>query len=48
MHYSRGELKVMARILARHELEFDYLHKKHTSTIRNLWAAVAAYRQKEV
>lgn len=48
MHYSRGELKVMARILARHEEEFDYLHKKHTSTINNLWAAVETYRLSKV
>lgn len=48
MHYSRGELKVISRILARHEEEFDYLHKKHTSTIGNLWAAVESYRSSKV
>lgn len=48
MHYSRGELKVIARILARHEEEFDYLHKKHTSTIRSLWTAVESYRSSKV
>ena len=48
MHYSQGELKVMARILARHEVEFEYLHKKHASTIANLWAAVETYREGKV
>lgn len=48
MHYSRGELKAMARILARHEEEFEYFHKKHASTINNLWAAVESYRENKV
>jgi hypothetical protein len=48
MHYSRGELKIIARILARHEAEFDYLHKKHESTIGNIWDAVQNYRSEKV
>jgi hypothetical protein len=48
MHYSRGELKIIARILARHASEFDYLHKKHESTIGNIWDAVQNYRSLKV
>ena len=48
MHYSRGELKIIARILARHEADFDYFHKKHESTIGNIWDAVQNYRAAKV
>lgn len=48
MHYSRGELKIIARILARHEADFDYFHKKHESTIGNIWDAVQNYREGKV
>lgn len=48
MHYSRGELRIIARILARHEADFDYFHKKHESTIGNIWDAVQSYRSGKV
>jgi hypothetical protein len=47
-HYSRGELRIIARILARHAHEFDYLHKRHESTIGNIWDAVQNYREGKV
>jgi hypothetical protein len=47
-HYSKGELKIIARILARHEQEFDYFHKKHEHTINNIWDAVQNYRAGKV
>jgi len=48
MHYSRGELKIIARVLARHATDFDYFHKKHESTIGNIWDAVQNYRAGKV
>lgn len=47
-HYSRGELKIIARALARHAEDFDYLHKRHESTIGNIWDAVQNYRAAKV
>ena len=45
MHYSRGELKIIARLLAQHERDFDYLHKSHEFTINNIRDAVEKYRE---
>lgn len=42
--YSRGELEVMARIIAAHEQEFNYLVSHHNPVIETLQQAVSAYR----
>lgn len=43
-HYSRGELEVIRREIARHEREFTYYSVKHESTVHMLWQAMQAYR----
>jgi len=42
--YSRGELEVMARIIAQHEQEFNYLVSNHNPVVETLQQAVSAYR----
>lgn len=47
LHYSEGELKLIASILAEHEKEFNYFHHTHTKTINRVWHTVKEYRQRE-
>ena len=44
-HYSRGELEIIAEIIAKHEKEFAYLHTTHDETIERLWQAIEGYRR---
>jgi len=43
-HYSVGEVRVIARVLAEHDRDFKYLAAKHTHTIHTLWQSMQAYR----
>jgi len=45
--YARGELNAMARVLAEHEQEYQYLRKEHEDTIRRLCSQVNRYRQQK-
>lgn len=45
MHYTKGELKVISRIMAQHEKDFSYFHTTHLDTIENLWQALEGYRR---
>lgn len=45
MHYSQGELRIIARQLAMHERDFDYLHKNHEVTINNIAQAIESWRE---
>ena len=43
--FSRGELDVIAEIVAEHEQQYAYLRKNHVTTIERLWSALATYRE---
>lgn len=43
--YTAGEVKIFAKILAKHEKDFDYFHTTHYDTIENLWQAIEGYRR---
>lgn len=45
MHYSEGELKLVAKIIRQHEKEFDYLHTTHLVTVERLWQSLEGYRR---
>lgn len=42
--YSKGELEVIARVLARHSEEFQYLCEKHEHVRHNMHQHMQAYR----
>lgn len=42
--YSVGELQTMARVIAEHEQEFNYLVSEHNQVIERLHQAVSAFR----
>lgn len=44
-HYTKGELKLISEIIAKHEKDFVYFHTTHTQTIEELWQALEAYRR---
>lgn len=44
-HYTNGELKLVAEILADHFEEFEYLHTTHETTINQLWQSLQDYRR---
>jgi len=44
-HYSRGELKLIAMLLAEHERQYEYFHYTHTVTINRIWQGIEAYRK---
>lgn len=46
--YSRGELEVIRREIARHEQEFSYYGLKHEQTIHRVWQAMQAYRSMHI
>lgn len=45
MHYSEGELKLIAGFLAEHERDYEYLHYTHTTTIHRIAQGLEAYRK---
>lgn len=45
MHYSIGELQLIAKILKEHEKDYEYLHHTHEATINQLWQTLEAYRK---
>lgn len=47
-HYSVGELRVVAGILARHEREFSYYTRKHSHTRNTIMQRLQAYRARSV
>lgn len=47
-HYSRGELEIIARILADHEREFAYYTAKHEQTRHRLMQEIQGYRARRV
>lgn len=48
MHYSEGELKLIAKILSEHEEEYNYLHHTHVLTINRIWQHIEAYRKEHI
>ncbi|MCK5307071.1 MAG: hypothetical protein KAJ73_00535 [Zetaproteobacteria bacterium] len=42
--FSRGELNLIAKCLAKHAEEFDYFHKSHFSTIERIHSVIERYR----
>lgn len=44
MHYSQGEMKLVAGIIRKHEQKYDYLHTTHDNTVSQLWQAIEEYR----
>lgn len=47
-HYSAGELRVIARILAQHEAEFMYYSIKHEQTRHLMHQAMQGYRSTSI
>lgn len=47
-HYSAGELRVIARILADHEREFSYYTTKHDSTRQRIMQSLEGYRRTSI
>lgn len=44
LHYSEGELMVLAKILAKHERHMAYYSLTHEVTQHAIWQAMQAYR----
>lgn len=47
-HFSVGELRVIARILAAHEREFSYYTMKHIQTRHRIMQAIQGYRASHI
>lgn len=47
-HYSKGELKLIAKVVAQHEEEYEYLSHTHTLTINRLWQSIEAFRKSNI
>lgn len=47
-HYSRGELEILAELVAEHECNYAYLRTNHTETIQRISDAFAAHREEYV
>jgi DNA-binding transcriptional MerR regulator len=43
--YSKGELKLIAGYLAKHEQDYEYLHFTHLVTINQIAQAIEIYRK---
>lgn len=46
--YSRGELEVMAAVLAKHKEDFQYLCEKHEHVRHNMQQHMQAYRSNHI
>lgn len=44
-HYSAGEVRVMARVLAQHEQSFSYYAMNHTQTREQMMQQMFGYRE---
>lgn len=45
LHYSEGELQLIANVLTEHNREYDYFHATHSHTVERLWQAIEGYRR---
>ena len=45
LHYSKGELRLIAAFMAEHEKDYEYLHYTHTTTIHRIAQGIEAYRK---
>lgn len=47
-HYSEGEVRIMARVLAEHEREFTYYSTRHVLTQERMHQALFGYRESHI
>lgn len=47
-HYSVGELRVIARVLAEHEREFAYYTTKHEATKQRIMQGLEGFRRRSI